>query len=72
MQTDKNEMKIEKSVSMHSHAFKRPCKHQIVIDPKSHNASHIFLLVRPRIKPRRIANRDKFPEIAVKIENLLG
>ena len=57
---------------MHSHAFKRPRKHQIVIDPKSRNASHIFLLFRPRIKPRRIANRDKFPEIVVKIENLLG
>ena len=71
MQTDKNDMK-KKSVSMHSHAFKRPRKHQIVIDPKSRNASHIFLLVRPRIKPRRIANRDKFPEIVVKIENLLG
>ena len=56
---------------MHSHAFKRPRKHQIVIDPKSRNASHIFLF-RPRIKPRRIANRDKFPEIVVKIENLLG
>ena len=41
MQTDKNDMKVEKSVSMHSHAFERPCKRQIVTDPKSCNASHI-------------------------------
>ena len=41
MQTDKNDMKVEKSVSMHSHAFERPCKRQIVTDPKSRNASHI-------------------------------
>ena len=34
-------MKVEKSVSMHSHAFERPCKRQIVTDPKSRNASHI-------------------------------
>ena len=53
MQTDKNDMKVEKSVSMHSHAFKRPCKRLhgrsnawecmlIVPDPKSRNASQNF------------------------------
>ena len=58
---------------MHSHAFKRPRKHQIVIDPKSRNASHIFLLgLELSHGESRIANRDKFPEIVVKIENLLG
>ena len=42
MQTDKNDMKVEKSVSMHSHAFERPCKRQIVTDTKSRNASHML------------------------------
>ena len=41
MKTDKNDMKVEKNVSMHSHAFERPYKRQIVTDPKSCNASHI-------------------------------
>ena len=41
MQTDKNDMKVEKSVSLHSHTFERSCKRQIVTDPKSRNASHI-------------------------------
>ena len=41
MQTDKNDMKVEQSVSMHSHALERPCKRQIVTDPKSRNASQI-------------------------------
>ena len=41
MQPDKNDMKIGKSVSMHSLAFEGPCKCQIVTDPKSRNASHI-------------------------------
>ena len=35
-------MKVEQSVSMHSHALERPCKRQAVTDPKSHNASHII------------------------------
>ena len=35
-------MKVEKSVSMHSHAFEGACKRKIVTDPKSRNASHIF------------------------------
>ena len=39
MQTDKNDMKVEKTVGMHLHAFQRPCKRQIVTDPKSRNAS---------------------------------
>ena len=43
MQMDKKDMKIEKCVSMHSHAFERPCKRQIVTDPKSRNASQIEL-----------------------------
>ena len=38
---DKNNMKVEKSVSMYLHAFQQPCKHQIVTDPKSCNASHV-------------------------------
>ena len=41
MQTDRNDMKIEQSVSMHSPEFERPCKHQIVTDTKSRNASHL-------------------------------
>ena len=41
MRTDKNDMKVKKSVSMHLHAFERPCKRQIVTDPESRNASHI-------------------------------
>ena len=45
MQMDKNNMKIEKSISMHSHAFERLCKRQIVTDPKLHNALHIVLFL---------------------------
>ena len=45
MQTDENDMKVEKSVSMHSHAFERPCKRQIVTDPKSRNASQLVVFV---------------------------
>ena len=41
MQMDKNGIKAEKSLSMHSHVFERPCKHQIVTDTKSPNASHL-------------------------------
>ena len=41
MQTDKNGMKVQQNVSMHSHALERPCKRQIVTDPKSRNASQI-------------------------------
>ena len=44
MQMDKNDMKVEKSVSMYLHAFERPCKHQIVTDPKSCNASHMLTI----------------------------
>ena len=43
MQMDKNDMKVEQSVSMHSHALERPCKRQIVTDPKSCNPSHMEL-----------------------------
>ena len=35
MQTDRNDMKVEKNVSMHSHTLERPCKRQIVTDTKS-------------------------------------
>ena len=42
MQTDRNDMKVEKSISMHSLAFERPCKRQIVAD-KLCNASHVCM-----------------------------
>ena len=41
MQTGRNDMKKVKGVSMHSHAFERPYKRQIVSDTKSRNASHV-------------------------------
>ena len=41
MHTDRNDMKVEKSVSMRSHTLELPCKRQIVTDTKSRNASHI-------------------------------
>ena len=37
MQTGRNDRKVEKSVSMHSHAFGRSYKSQIVTDTKSHH-----------------------------------
>ena len=37
-------MKVEKSISMYLHAFQQPCKHQIVTDPKSCNASHMLTI----------------------------
>ena len=43
MQTNKNDMKVDKSISMHWHAFERSCKRQIVTDPKSRNTSQISL-----------------------------
>ena len=43
MQTDKNDMNVEKSVSMHSHAFEQSCKRQIVTDIKSRNTSQILV-----------------------------
>ena len=42
MQTDRNDMEVEKSVRMHSHAFERPCKRQVVADTKSLNASPMY------------------------------
>ena len=45
MQKDKNDFKVEKSVSVHSDVFERPCKCQTVTDPKSRNASHIFVII---------------------------
>ena len=41
MQMDRNDMKVEKSVSMHPRTLELPCKCQIVTDTKSHNASRI-------------------------------
>ena len=35
-------MKVQRSVSMYSHAFERACKRQIVTDPKSGNVSRIY------------------------------
>ena len=46
MQTDKNDIKVEESVRMHSHAFERPCTRQIVTDIKSRNASRMHLSFR--------------------------
>ena len=43
MQTDRNNIKVQKTLSMHSHAFERQWKRQIVTDTKSRNASHIPL-----------------------------
>ena len=42
MQTDKNDMKVEKK-NMHLHASERPCKCQIVTDTRSRNTSHIYI-----------------------------
>ena len=42
MKTNKNDMKVEQSVSVHSHALEGPCKRQIVTDPKLCNASHML------------------------------
>ena len=39
MQMDKNDMKLEQSVSMHFHEHERPCKPQTVTDPKSRNTA---------------------------------
>ena len=41
MQTDKNDMKVEKSDCMHLHEFEQPWKSQIVTDTKSHSRSHM-------------------------------
>ena len=38
MQMDVNDMKVEKSVSIHSHTLELPGKRQIVTDTKSRNA----------------------------------
>ena len=42
MQTVKNDMKVGKSVSIPLHPFERPCKHQILTDPKSRNTSYMM------------------------------
>ena len=39
VQTDKNGLKVEQSISMNSHALERPYERQIVTDPKSRNIS---------------------------------
>ena len=43
MQTDKNGMKVEKNVRMHSHASEQPCKRQIVTDTKSYRITYLSL-----------------------------
>ena len=62
MQTDKNDMKVEKSVSMHSHAFERPCKRQIVTDPKSRNASHIAEAKKKKLGDKNICQDVNFSD----------
>ena len=42
MQTDRSDMEVEKSIIMHSHAFERPCKRQVVADTKLRNASPMY------------------------------
>ena len=54
MQTDKNNMKVEKNVSKHSHVFKRPCKCPIVTDPKSRNESHMICFFENYISVEKI------------------
>ena len=44
MQMDKNDKKLEQSVSMYLHVLERPCKRQIVTDQKSRNASQLKLI----------------------------
>ena len=39
---DRNSMKVEQRVSMHSHAFERSYERQIVTDAKSRNASQVI------------------------------
>ena len=46
--TDRDDMKVKKSVSMHSRAFKRSYKCQIVTDTKSRNASNIELFSKAK------------------------
>ena len=41
---DRNDREVEKTVSMHSHAFEQSYKCQIVTDTKSHNALHFLHL----------------------------
>ena len=60
MQTDRNDMKVEKSVGTHWHAFEPPCKRLIVTDTKSCNASHIILKVESIIEKAIVGNNTFF------------
>ena len=51
MQTDENDMKVEKSVRMHSHTLERPWKRQIMTDTKSRNASQYASVYEPIFYP---------------------
>ena len=44
MQTGRNDRKVEKSVSMHLHAFERSYKPQIMTDTKSRNTLHWLVI----------------------------
>ena len=54
MQPERNDMKAEKRVSMHSHAFERQCYRQIVTDTKLSNASHLFFINFNNNRTRRL------------------
>ena len=54
MQPERNDMKAEKRVSMHSHAFERQCYRQIVTDTKLSNASHLFFINFNNNRKRRL------------------
>ena len=43
MQTDRRDMKVEKSVSMHLHVFERHSKRQMVTDTKSRKQKTVKL-----------------------------
>ena len=44
MQTGRNDRKVEKSISMHLHAFERSYKRQVMTDTKSRNALHLLVI----------------------------
>ena len=55
IQTDRNSMKVEQRVSMHSHAFERSYERQIVTDAKSRNASQVIKF--PLIITRKVHHK---------------
>ena len=60
MLMDRNDMKVEKSVSMHSHTLELPCKHQIVTDTKSRNASHVGKYLQLNVGPLTVIQKKLF------------